>query len=262
MSWSAQQYIAFEVERTRPVRDLLAAVPVAAARFAIDLGCGPGNSTAMLVRKFPSAEVSGIDSSADMIDAARRRLPAVRFSVLSIQEWTDLGPFDVILANAVFQWVPGHSQVLPSLLPRLAVGGALAIQMPDNLEEAAHYLMRQVAEGGPWAPKLGAALAARTTLAAPEWYYALLRPGCAKVEVWQTTYYHRLAGGPPAIVEWFKGTGLRPFIEPLSEDEQAGFLERYMAAVAQVYKPFDDGSDVAAVSAYFRGGDSLGDCGA
>jgi trans-aconitate 2-methyltransferase len=246
LSWSAKQYVLFEDERTRPVRDLLAALPPIDARLAIDLGCGPGNSTEVLTACYPHAQVAGIDSSADMIAAARRRLPAVRFAVQDLQGWTDgdpakgAGPFDVILANAVLQWVPDHAALLPKLVARLAPNGALAVQMPDNLGEPAHELMREVAAGGPWAAKLAASSTARPPLAGAAWYYELLRPLC-RVDLWRTTYYHFLSGGAEAVVEWFKGSGLRPFLEPLNDAERGAFLERYTAAIARAYPPAEDG---------------------
>jgi trans-aconitate 2-methyltransferase len=251
LSWSAKQYVVFEDERTRPVRDLLAALPMIEARLGIDLGCGPGNSTEALAARFPGAEVRGIDSSPDMIEAARRRLPEIRFTVEDIEAWAGegsrseptrkSGAFDVILANAVLQWMPDHAALLPSLIGRLAVGGALAVQMPDNLEEPAHRLMREVAASGPWAEKLAAASEARPALAAAGWYYELLRPVCAKVDVWRTTYFHPLLGAG-AIVEWFKGSGLRPFLEPLDDDERERYLEKYTAAIARAYPALSDRS--------------------
>src|SRR5271170_4055933 len=242
MSWSARQYLAFEDERTRPVRDLLSALPDIQARSVIDLGCGPGNSTELLAARFPDAAVGGIDSSADMIAAAQRRLPRVRFAIAEIESWGDPGPFDVILANAVLQWVPDHSALLPTLVAKLAQGGGLAIQMPDNLDGPAHRLMRDIAADGPWAQALAAASTARTPIGDAQWYYTLLRRLCAKVEVWRTTYYHPLAGGAPAIVEWFKGSGLRPFLEPLDAPARAAYLEHYTAAIARAYPAAADGS--------------------
>jgi trans-aconitate 2-methyltransferase len=242
LSWSAKQYVAFEDERTRPVRDLLGALPPIEARLAIDLGCGPGNSTEVLAARYPQARVAGIDSSADMIVAARRRLPQIDFAVQDLTAWTDAGPFDVILANAVLQWVPEHQLVLPSLVARLRADGALAVQMPDNLDEPAHRLMREVAAGGPWAVKLAESSGARPALKSPAWYYELLRPLCAKVDLWRTVYFHSLSGGPAAVVEWFKGSGLRPFLEPLDAAERSVYLERYTDAIAQAYPPLADGS--------------------
>ena len=241
MSWSAKQYVAFEDERTRPVRDLLAALPAIEARCAVDLGCGPGNSTELLAQRFPGAELSGVDSSADMIEAARKRLPQVRFETVGIEAWSAPGPFDVILANAVLQWLPDHAALLPALARRLGQGGALAIQMPNNLDGPAHRLMREIAADGPWAHKLSAAATARTALASADCYYTLLRSACGRADVWQTVYYHALSGGAGAIVEWFKGSGLRPFLDPLDAAERAAYIDRYQVALARVYPPLADG---------------------
>jgi trans-aconitate 2-methyltransferase len=242
VTWSAKQYTTFEDERTRPVRDLLSAVPAIEARSVVDLGCGPGNSTEVLAARFPQAAVRGIDSSSDMIAAARRRLPQAQFAIIGVDAWSDAGPFDVILANALLQWVPDHATVLPALIAKLGAGGALAIQMPDNLDVPAHRLMRETAAAGPWAQTLAAASASRTPIGCADDYYGLLRPICAKVDIWRTTYYHVLPGGAPAIVEWFKGSGLRPFLEPLDAASRAVYLERYTAAVAMAYPAQADGS--------------------
>lgn len=242
MSWSAKQYVAFEDERTRPARDLLAAVPSVDARSAIDIGCGPGNSTELLVERFANATVRGVDSSTDMIEAARKRLPQVQFDTVDIGTWDESGPFDVIFANAVLQWLPDHATLLPALVNKLASGGSLAIQMPDNLNEPSHRLMREVAADGPWASKLADAAGQRTEMASASDYYSMLRPQCARVDVWRTTYHHPLAGGASGVVEWFKGSGLRPFLEPLDEAEKAQYLKQYLAAIEQAYPTLSDGS--------------------
>ena len=246
MSWSARQYTTFEKERTRPVRDLLHAVETEPVARAIDLGCGPGNSTEVLVERFPGAAVQGIDSSPDMIEAARRRLPGVRFDQGDVQtcDLSDGFPdgFDVILANAVLQWVPGHEALMPRLMQALAPNGSLAVQMPDNLEEPAHRLMRQVAAGTRFAAKLAGAAASRQPRLDAAWYYGLLRPFASRVDVWRTTYHHVLAGGTDAVVEWFKGSGLRPFLSPLDAAEQQAFLADYRAALAGAYPLLPDGS--------------------
>lgn len=242
MDWSAKQYTTFEDERTRPVRDLLAAVPGHSASAAVDLGCGPGNSTELLLQRFPDAEVTGLDSSPDMIAAAQARLPRLRFQVADIAAWDAAGPFDAILANAVLQWLPDHAALLPRLVAKLAPGGSLAVQMPDNLQEPAHRLMREVAAEEPWAAKLARAAGVRGEMGTPEWYYRVLRPHCARVDVWRTTYHHPLAGGADAVVEWFKGSGLRPFLAPLDGDEQTGFLTSYRDRIAHAYPALPDGS--------------------
>ena len=242
MSWSAQQYVAFEDERTRPARDLLAAIPTIDARSVVDIGCGPGNSTELLVQRFAGAAVRGIDSSADMIDAARKRLPGVRFDTSDIGAWNEPGPFDVIFANAVLQWLPEHATLLPALVDKLTVGGSLAIQMPDNLEQPPHRMMREVAANGPWADKLAPVAGQRTTLDDANTYYQMLCTCSARVDVWRTTYHHPLAGGPAAVVEWFKGSGLRPFLQPLNEVEQTQFLAQYLEAIEPYFPVLADGS--------------------
>jgi trans-aconitate 2-methyltransferase len=247
VTWSAAQYSTFEVERTRPVRDLLAALPAANARSAIDIGCGPGNSTELLVARFPDAVVSGLDSSEDMIMAARKRLPMLQFEVIGIEAWAKKnvergpGPFDAILANAVLQWVPDHAALFPSLVAKLAPGGSLAVQMPDNLDEPAQRLMRELAADGPWGRKLKGAVRPRAPIASAAWYYRLLRAHCGRVDIWRTTYHHPLAGGAHAIVEWFKGSGLRPFLEPLDPAEREAYLMRYTEAVGSAYPSLPDG---------------------
>jgi trans-aconitate 2-methyltransferase len=251
MSWSAEQYAKFENERTRPVRDLLNAVPEMDARSVVDLGCGPGNSTEVLAARFPGALVSGLDSSADMIAAARLRLPAVRFAQTAIETWDEPGPYDVILANAVLQWIPAHATLLPSLLARLGAGGTLAVQMPDNLDEPAHRSMRELAARHAWAAKLAGAAATRTPLADAEWYYRLLLPSCRRVDVWRTTYHHPLAGGADGVVEWLKGTGLRPFLAPLDPAERAAFLRRYRDLVADSHPALPDGTVLLAFPRLF-----------
>ncbi|WP_434609783.1 trans-aconitate 2-methyltransferase [Pseudomonas sp. R1-7] len=242
MSWSAQQYVAFEEERTRPSRDLLAAIPPVQARQVIDLGCGPGNSTELLVRHFPDATVRGLDSSADMVEAARKRLPHVTFDTADIGRWSESGPFDVIFANAVLQWLPDHATLLPSLVDKLAPGGSLAIQMPDTLHQPSHRLMRDIAANGPWAGQLAGAADSRTEVEDASTYYSILKSHCSRVDVWRTTYHHPLAGGASGIVEWFKGSGLRPFLEPLDAAQREQYLEQYLKAIEQAYPTLDDGS--------------------
>lgn len=237
--WQARQYVKFEDERTRPVRDLIAAVPNVEAKAVADIGCGPGNSTEVLAARYPGAQVTGMDSSPDMIDAARARLPQFAFDLADIGTWA-AGPFDVMLANAVLQWVPDHATLFPYLVGKLAPGGTLAVQMPDNLDEPAHRLMREVAADGPWAAKLAGA--ARTARHGADFYYPLLKPLCAHVDVWRTTYYHPLAGGADAVVEWFKGSALRPFLAKLDDAERSAFLTRYTGEIAKAYPALADGT--------------------
>lgn len=222
--------------------DLLARIPTITVTNAADLGCGPGNSTELLQARFPSAVITAIDSSVDMIEAARKRLPNIQLDIDDIAGWRNPGPFEVILANASLQWVPDHESLLPMLISKLAPDGSLAVQIPDNLDEPAHCLMREIAADGPWADKLAGASRARATRHNADWYYRTLRARAATIDLWRTTYYHPLAGGAEALTEWFKGTGLRPFLDPLDAAERTAFLARYQASLAHAYPALPDGT--------------------
>jgi trans-aconitate 2-methyltransferase len=238
--WDARQYLRFEDERTRPSRDLLAQVPLAHARRVVDVGCGPGNSTELLVERFPPAQVIGIDNSPEMLRQARERLPACDFIEADLATWIPNGSVDLLFGNAVFQWVPDHPAVLRRLLQALPTGGVLALQMPDNTREPALVLMQEVAENGPWAGKPGLAEAARSDLPAPETYYDLLKPSCSRIELWHTVYNHVMAG-PQGVVEWFKGSALRPFLAGIDARMSDDFVAAYTARIAEHYKPRFDG---------------------
>src|ERR1700731_3763600 len=162
--WSARQYLKFEDERTRPPRDLLAQVPLKSPRRVIDLGCGPGNSTELLLERYPQGRGVGVGSSPDMLRQARERLPNCEFAQADLGDWSPQERTDLLFANAVFQWVPDHPAVLRRLLAALPAGGVLAVQMPGNTEEPALALMRDVAGEGPWARNLALAAAARDDL--------------------------------------------------------------------------------------------------
>jgi trans-aconitate 2-methyltransferase len=240
MSWSARQYSLFEQQRTRPVRDLVAAIPLASVRTAVDLGCGPGNSTEVLAERFADATVSGLDSSDDMLGEARQRLPNVAFERADIATWQPAQRYDVILANASLQWVPDHAALYPRLVSLLNPGGVLAVQTPDNLEEPAHRLARDIAASAQWVDRIGDVKHPDRHPAA--YYFELLRGHCAEVDVWRTTYHHPLSGGHAAVVEWFKGSALRPYLQKLGEAEQEEFLEAYLHAISQAYPALDDGT--------------------
>ncbi len=205
-----------------------------------DLGCGPGNSTELLIARYPRAQVIGLDSSPDMLRQARERLPRSSFVEADLAAWTAPQPADLLFANAVLHWVPDHLSVLRRLLETLPAGGVLAVQMPDSTGEPALALMREIALEGPWAGKLAAAAAARDDLPDPSAYYDLLEPIASRLEIWHTVYNHVMAG-PQAIVEWFKGSSLRPFLSPLDEDMRRAFLADYTGAIARSYPACRDG---------------------
>ncbi len=165
--WNARQYLKFEDERNRPPRDLLAQVPLQNPRRAVDLGCGPGNSTELLIERYPQTDVIGLDLSPDMLRKARERLPQCTFIEADIATWTADPRADLLFANASFQWIPDHPQVLRRLLEALPAGGVLAVQMPDNTREPSHLMQREVAASGSWARNPDIKAAARGDLPHP-----------------------------------------------------------------------------------------------
>lgn len=235
--WDVEQYLKFADERTRPARELLARVPVPGPERVVDLGCGPGNSTALLHERWPKAWLCGVDTSTDMLERARRNLPHVEWLHADVASFEPGEPVDVLFANAALQWVPRHDTLLPRLFERLRDGGALAVQMPNNFDQPSHRLMRELE--GPWAART-AAVRSASPVASPAFYYDLLAPRARHIDLWQTTYEHVLPDAA-SIVEWVKGTGLRPYLDVLTPDERPAFLEAYERAIDRAYPPRSDG---------------------
>lgn len=238
--WSARQYLKFEDERTRPPRDLLAQVPLQNPQLIVDLGCGPGNSTELLVARFPQAQVIGLDSSPDMLRRARERLPDCIFVQGDIATWKPDSNTELIFSNAVLQWLPDHQPVMRRLLEALSKGGVLAVQMPDNTREPGLVFQREVGESGPWRDHPEIKAAARKDLSPPEAYYDLLKPVCSRIEIWHSVYNHVMPS-PQAITEWFKGSSLQPFLSPLDAAAREQFLAAYTEKIVGAYKPRFDG---------------------
>ncbi|UDF33703.1 UNVERIFIED_ORG: trans-aconitate 2-methyltransferase [Shinella sp. XGS7] len=239
--WNPALYRRYEDERTRPAAELLARVDLETPQRVIDLGCGPGNSTELLARRYPAAQIIGLDHSPAMLEAARERLPGLAFLQADLAQWSSPEPVDLLFANAVLQWLPGHQALLPHLLAQLAPGGVLALQMPDNLEEASHRLMRETAALPPYVAHIGPAAARRERLLGAEAYYDLLAPE-AEVDLWRTHYYHRMDDAA-AIVDWVRATGLRPFLDALPDASlRAQFLADYQARLETAYPARRDGS--------------------
>ena len=250
--WDPSLYARFEDERSRPAAELLARVALEAPRLIVDVGCGPGNSTALLARRFPAADLVGIDTSDAMLATARQRLPGATFARADAATWMPDRAPDLVFSNAALQWVPDHAALLPRLFGLVAPGGVLAIQMPDNLAQPSHRLMREVASAGPWAAAIGdPAVAGRLgRMLSADAYYDLLAREAVEVDLWHTTYQHRMADAR-AIVDWVRATGLRPFVDPLSPDLAAGFLSAYEGAIADAYGVRADGTRLLAFPRLF-----------
>jgi len=248
--WNPALYRRFEDERTRPAAELLARVALRSPAQVYDLGCGPGNSTELLVERFPQARVIGTDNSPAMIAAARERLPQVGFELSDIAAWQPAQPADLIYANASLQWIPDHERLIPQLFAQLAPGGVLAVQMPDNLEEPTHRLMRETAADPRWTEAIGPADKLRARILAARRYYDLLAPDAESVDVWRTTYHHPM-GSPADIVQWLRGTGLKPFVEALPDALQPGFLAEYERRIDTAYPACADGRRLLAFPRLF-----------
>jgi trans-aconitate 2-methyltransferase len=235
--WNDAQYLKFGDERTRAARELLLRVPRERVGRAVDLGCGPGNSTALLRDRWPDAKLTGIDNSPEMLERARRELPSVEWVLGDAASYRATEPVDLLFANAVFHWLPDHATLFPALIQQLTKGGVLAVQMPHSFEEPSHRLMREVRAR--LLPGRSAANAA-TPVAGPAFYYDLLVPHASAVDIWRTTYEHVMPDAA-AVVEWVKGTGLRPYLDDLTDGERAAYLSEYLAAIDRAYPARVDG---------------------
>jgi trans-aconitate 2-methyltransferase len=236
-TWDASQYLQFADERTRPARDLLARVPLEQVRHAVDLGCGPGNSTALLRARWPDAHIVGVDSSPAMLERARRDWPQGTWIEADVRTFTPRPAPDLLFANALLQWLPDHRTLVPALFDALRPGGVLAVQVPRSFDEPAQRLARELAR------RRGLALDGvpePSCAEAPEVYYDVLAPRAAAVDVWQTTYEHVMPDAR-AIVEWLKGTALRSYLDRLPEADRAGFAEECETAFDRAYPRRADG---------------------
>jgi trans-aconitate 2-methyltransferase len=248
--WNPALYGRYEDERTRPARELLARVPLERAARVADLGCGPGNSTELLVGRFPGAQVVGVDNSPNMLDSARTRLPGTRFELADIAQWSPAEPFELVYTNATLQWVRGHETLFPRLYALLPPGGVLAVQMPDNLGEPSHRAMRELAARQPYAAHIGDPEALRAPVLSVGGYYDLLAGQGAQVDVWHTVYQHTMASAE-AVVEWVRATGLRPFVDRLPADLQPAYLADYQQMIDQRYPVRADGKRLLAFPRLF-----------
>jgi len=238
--WDPSSYLRFGDERTRPSVDLVHRIDLDSPSTVVDLGCGPGNSTAVLKRRWPSARVIGVDSSSAMIETARLTFPVDAWVHSDIREWSPNGSFDLVFSNAALQWVPNHGELVERLLGRVAAGGALAFQIPSSTYALVRTLIHEIALDGPWASKMNQPLHA-LTMEPPGFYYDHLAPQARSVDLWETEYIHVMESSA-AIVEWIASTGLRPFLDALDSDSSREvFRTRLLERVADGYPSQADG---------------------
>jgi trans-aconitate 2-methyltransferase len=242
-TWNPDQYLKFAGERTQACRDLAARISLPAPRRIIDLGCGPGNSTEVLAARWPDAELTGFDSSPEMLSAARQALPSLRWILGDILQWAASGDasFDVVFSNAALHWVSDHARLFPQLLRRVAPGGALAVQMPSNHDGPAHRLMREIAASPAWRRSFPAGRVREWYSHDLNFYYNTLAPQAARLDLWETEYVHVFPNAA-GIVEWYRSTGMRPFLEALeTETERQRFAGEYLEGIRALYPPRPDG---------------------
>ncbi len=239
-SWDAELYLRFERERTLASHDLVARVTLAAPRRIIDLGCGPGNSTAVVRGRWPEAKITGLDSSPAMLEKARTLHPGLDWQLADLATWQPEEPYDLVFSNATLQWVPEHAALIPRLFGAVTAGGALAVQVPSHLDSPVQRAILETAAEARWSDRTAHASWSMNVLE-PSGYYDLLCGEAAAIDMWVTTYQHILPDAE-AIIEWMRGTGLRPFLEALRDDaERAEFEQKLLARYRDAYPRQRDG---------------------
>lgn len=239
-TWDSTQYLKFAQERTQPSVDLAARVSLTSPLTIVDLGCGPGNSTEVLAQRWPQARLTGVDSSREMLAKARKDHPQWLWEEADIATWTPPSPVDLIFANASLQWVADHARLLPRLLNLVKPGGALAVQVPSHSLRGTHQWMRDLARSEGWV-KFFPGEQPRWYGETVGFYYDVLASISARLDLWETDYIHVL-DGPEGVVEWYRGTGLRPWLDQLTrQEDRARFLMEFEAIVAREFPRRPDG---------------------
>jgi trans-aconitate 2-methyltransferase len=238
--WDPTQYGRFANERNRAFVDLTARIEAVAPRHVVDVGCGPGNLTGLLAERWPDAVVEGIDSSPEMI-AAAAGVQDVSFTIADAADWRPTGDVDVVVSNAALQWVPRHRDLMAEWAAALPRDGWLAVQVPGNFDSPSHTLMRRLADTQRWAPGLRDVVHHTDAVGPPESYAAVLLGAGMVADVWETTYLHVLHGDDP-VLEWLRGTGLRPLLAALSAAEAEEFSAQLAGELRRAYPPGPHGT--------------------
>jgi len=239
-TWNPASYLKFERERTLPCRDLVSKIEINATSQIADLGCGPGNSTAVIAERWPEAEIVGVDNSPEMLKAARESGIAAEWELSDIRKWNPRVLFDLVFSNAALQWIPDHEKEIPRLFSFVARGGALAFQIPTHTD-LWYNILEELLHSSKWS---GRFRDASSDFYSNElgFYYDLLSPRSKQLDLWETEYYHVLSN-PENIVEWTKGTALRPLLDRLPNSEsRSAFLAEYSEAISKAYPKQPDGA--------------------
>jgi trans-aconitate 2-methyltransferase len=236
--WNPAQYHRYSSERSRPFFDLLAHVHLDSPRTIADLGCGSGELTAALLERWPETRIYGMDSSPEMISAARQYEQPARltFELADIDTWQPSHKLDMLISNATFQWVPDHASLLPRLVEMVGLGGLFAFQVPGNFTAPSHTILEELRTDSRWNKDVGKGAQRTLAVQSPEWYLEFLTSLGMEVEAWETTYMHVLHG-TNAVLEWVKGTALRPVLAALNPEEEQEFLAEYAARLNDAYPP-------------------------
>ncbi|GGH91891.1 trans-aconitate 2-methyltransferase [Arthrobacter liuii] len=237
MKWDPAKYVEFGDYRSRPFFDLTARIHADRPARVVDLGCGPGNLTATLAERWPGARVLGLDSSGEMLAKAAslaEEVPSLQFEQADIAAWMPAPDTDVVVSNAALQWVPGHQDLMRRWLEALRPGAWFAMQVPGNFNSPSHSLMRELAASGRWAAKLDGVLRGGESVGEPRDYLSILLDGGWAADAWETSYQQVLPG-PDPVLEWVRGTALRPVVAALEEDDAKRFESEYAAALRDAY---------------------------
>lgn len=232
--WNSELYLRFESERTRPSVDLVNALGVDSPKNIIDIGCGPGNSTAVLAERFPDADIIGVDNSIEMIEKARSLYPEISFSMLDASGdlSASTGAFDVVFSNSCIQWLPDHSSLIRDLMSLLVPNGVLAVQIPNNFNEPIHRIIREISSSPRWTDKFTSSRP--TTVLSRSEYFNLLSEISSDFQLWETVYYHRMPSHE-AILDWYRATGLRPYLSQLNTADSAAFEGEIYSRICEEY---------------------------
>ena len=239
-TWNPTQYLRFGSQRLRPAIDLLRSIPLDDPRVVYDLGCGPGTATVHLKGRWPEARVVGVDGSSDMLERARQEHADIEWQSADLRTWSPDEAPDLLYSNAALHWLDGHETLFPRIVGMLPKGGVLAVQMPRNFGEPTHTTIFDTIRAHDWRDRL-LPLVREVPTQHPTFYYDLIRPLVSDLDVWETQYYFVMEGEHP-IVEFTKGSFLRPILDTLSAEEAAAFLKEYAGRVGLHYPRRPDGT--------------------
>jgi trans-aconitate 2-methyltransferase len=239
MDWNPSLYLKFQAERTQPSIDLVSRIRLENPMDIIDLGCGPGNSTEILFKRWPKAKVAGLDSSEKMIEQARKDYPGYEWIHADASSYKPGKKFDLVFSNAALQWIPDHQKLIPGIFSWLNPGGILAVQVPANKESPLHIALVKVSRSKRW-HDYTRDCAAYIVYHPAEIYYEILSPLSQNFDIWETTYCHILESHK-ALIEWYRSTGMKTYLEKLPDDKaRTDFENEVLSEAVSAYPTQSD----------------------